>query len=204
MKSTVFLLFLIISIVISACVPQPATEPISDELPGAVKEAESAQDEAGDFVNESVVEEVIEAANPEELAQPDSCTDSRDCQFGRQCIDGDCLRVEDIYDTDCEVKCNFNGVVVETSDGETYELTRGRGAYTAAGALTWNLVPGPDYCPGDEVLVPIEIKKTLYEDLLNTQLIVVSPGETSEKITHPTIKWVDFTLKVVSVDESCQ
>ena len=131
------------------------------------------------------------------------CTDTAECEANEQCIERVCSTIEELYDTDCSNKCNFDSVVIDTSDGETYTFNRGRGAYTFAGALNWKLLTGPDYCPGDKVIVPFEIEKVSYGEVLNTQTIIVSPGETSDRIDHPTISRVDFTLEVTSINEEC-
>ena len=83
------------------------------------------------------------------------CTDISECEGIEQCIEGECKTIAQLYKTDCDVTCNFNSVVVETSDGESYIFNRGQGSYSYAGALAWTLQGGPDYCKEDEIIVPI-------------------------------------------------
>jgi len=199
MKKLIFLC-LIISVFLIGC-QQPGQETVVKEIIEA---------EALEKAVETSVTQVKEVPKPvlaepvvEKVVEKVGCDDTRECAANEQCIEGECQTIAELYDTDCENKCNFNSVVVETSDDQTMTLSRGRGSYTAGGGLQWNLVPGPDYCPGDEIIIPIKIKKISYSELLNEQTIIVSPGEKSDRIKHPTIKSVDFTLKVVSVNEEC-
>ena len=150
--------------------------------------------------------EVVPEPTPEPVVEEPvfvGCTDIKDCQGTEQCIEGECKTIAQLYKTDCDIKCNFKSVVVETSDGESTTINRGQGSYSYAGALAWTLQSGPDYCKEDKVIVPIKLEKNSYGKVLETQTIVVSPGETSDVITHPTVKSMSFTAKIVSVDESC-
>ncbi|MBT3835965.1 hypothetical protein HOD05_01365 [Candidatus Woesearchaeota archaeon] len=131
------------------------------------------------------------------------CKDTSECQGIEQCIEGECKTIAQLYKTDCDVKCNFKSILVETSDGESTTINRGQGSYSYAGALAWTLQSGPDYCKEDKVIVPIKLEKNSYGKILETQTIILSPGETSDIITHPTVKSMSFTAKIVSVDESC-
>ena len=108
-----------------------------------------------------------------------------------------------LYNTDCDNKCTITGVKVETSDGEEYDLTLGQGSYTAAGALEWKLLKTPDYCQGETPLVAINIIKKTTGKIVGEQVLTLRKGETSEVITHPTVKRVKFTATLVDVAESC-
>jgi len=134
----------------------------------------------------------------------EGCKQNKDCPAGNLCIDGDCGKIADLYVTEgCTQKCNFKDAVVETSDGQTFTLNRGKGDYTAAGAIEWSLSTGPDYCPGDDIIVPVKIKKKNLGKLINEQYVTVKVGEKSDVITHPNIKSIKFTFTVKSVKEEC-
>lgn len=153
-----------------------------------------------DTVEEIVVEEAIEE-EPET-----TCTVSEDCLWNEHCIQGVCGTTSKIYDTegDCESKCNFNNVVVITSDGDELTLSRGQGSYTAAGAVEWKLLSSSDYCLGENPTpVAIQLIKKNLGQILSKEVIVLDVGEVSDSILHPTIASIDFTLEVQSIDESC-
>ncbi len=134
----------------------------------------------------------------------DGCKQNKDCPAGNVCIDGECGTVANLYKTEgCSKKCNFNNAVVETSDGQTFTLNRGKGDYTAAGAIEWKLVTGPDYCQGDDIIVPVMIKKKYLGKIVNEQYVTVKVGEKSEVVTHPNMKSIKFTFTVKSVNEEC-
>jgi len=90
-----------------------------------------------------------------------------------------------------------------TSDGETYNVVKGKGGYTAASALEWTTMLNPSYCKGDEVKIPIKILKRNYGKILGDELILLKVGEKSKVITHPVMDEIKFTLTVQSVDEKC-
>ena len=69
--------------------------------------------------------------------------------------------------------------------------------------MEWKLVSGPDYCPGDEIIVPIQLIKKNLGKVISKEILTLHPGETTEKITHPTIKSVGFTITVEKVEEVC-
>ncbi len=202
-KSLFFMLLslLLICLLVSGCwfeKEKSAVEQI-EEVPEEVKEPIKLEEEKEPVKEqlEELVEEIVE----EPVKQ--GCTDNDECEWGKKCIDGVCSTIAELYDTDCENKCNFNSVVVKTSDGETYTLNRGKSAYTAAGALSWKLLSGPDYCPGDEIIVPIEIEKLSLGKVLNKQTITVNKGDKSEAITHPKMKSISFTLEITDLNEIC-
>ena len=172
-------------------------------LVGCAKSVDFEETSSENIVSEELEEEVIEPEVEEEITTVESCNDSRECKVGEDCIDNTCTTIEALYKTECTQKCNFKQVEILTSDGENYILNRGESSYTSAGALAWKLLRGPDYCPGEEVIVPIELEKINYGDILNTQIVTVKVGETSDVITHPTSKRVKFTLTVESVNEVC-
>jgi hypothetical protein len=132
------------------------------------------------------------------------CIQNSDCAWDESCIDGECGTVANLYVTEgCTKKCNFNSVVLETSDKQTFTLNRGKGDYTAAGAIEWKLVTGPNYCPGDDIIVPVSIKKKYSGKIVNEQYVTVKVGHKSAVITHPNMKSIQFTFTVKSVKEEC-
>ncbi len=190
MKKLIPLLFLLILSIIVGCanrvqiqaepVPEPSVETVSVNT-----------------TSEPVVEEVIV---PEVNL---SCAVTADCDAGKQCIDGECGTIEALYSTNCESKCNFEEVVISTSDNESYTLGRGQGSYTAAGALEWKLVAVPDHCAAENILVPIKIIKKNYGRILGEEVLTLHEGETSDVVTHPAISRIAFTVKLDSVKEEC-
>ena len=133
-----------------------------------------------------------------------SCTLTADCAEGKQCIDGQCGTVEALYTTACPSKCNFEEVIISTSDGDTYTLGKGQGSYTAAGALEWKLISVPNYCPLEKVIVPIRIIAKNYSKIVGEYALTLQEGETSERIIHPAIPSVEFTVTVDKVKEKCE
>jgi hypothetical protein len=146
-------------------------------------------------------------AEPEEvIIEPEetSCEKKADCPQGERCIEGVCGVISDLYQTEgCTDTCNYKNVEISTSDGEEYTLNRGRGSYSYAGAIEWKLTPGPDYCQGDEVPIPITLIKKNSGEVLEQQTIVLTEGETSEVVTHPTIERISFTATIESLVETC-
>lgn len=132
-----------------------------------------------------------------------SCTINSDCEQGKSCINKICGKVADLYNTACESKCNFNQIEISTSDGDDFNLSRGQGSYTAAGAVEWKLLSGPDYCPGNEIIVPVELIRKDTGKIIGKEVITLNPGKTSDSITHPSIKSISFTLKIEKVNEEC-
>jgi hypothetical protein len=131
------------------------------------------------------------------------CEDNKECPQGKKCIGKQCRTVESLYDLNCEAKCNFKRATLRTSAGETVVLKRGESTYAYAGALQYNLLSGPDYCPGSAI-VPIQIGKVTTGKVLNTQVITLTKGEKSESLTHPKISRINFTIEVNDIAEECQ
>tara|TARA_Y100000310_G_C20621728_1_gene783707 strand:- start:234 stop:797 length:564 start_codon:yes stop_codon:yes gene_type:complete len=154
----------------------------------------------------------IQAEEPEPTEEPEiepgvvevpACTVKADCEEWKDCIDGECKVVADLYNTECENKCDYNNVVVKTSDGNTLTLSRGQGSYTSAGAVEWKLMPGPKYCPDENLPIPIKLLKKNTGEILSEEIVTLKVGETSNTITHPTISRVSFTVTVESINEVC-
>ena len=138
------------------------------------------------------------------VIEPISCKTNSECSVGLICIDNKCGTIEDLYQTNCTKKCNFNNVAVLTSDGNTLTLNRGRGDYTAAGAVEWILASGPDYCKTAKTIVPVKLLAKNYGKIINEKYITINAGEKSTVITHPTIKNINFFLTIKSVNETCK
>lgn len=132
-----------------------------------------------------------------------TCEYNTDCAENLLCINKECKTLASLYETDCEQKCTITSVKVKTSDDEEYDLGLGQGSYTAAGALEWKLLKTPDYCPGSDPLVAIEVIKKTTGKIVGEQVLTLHKGDTSEEITHPTVKRVKFTAQLEEVTESC-
>ena len=166
LKLLIFLVFSLLLILVSGCeyyVPdvsnEISSEPVSEKVVKVV---------------ENVTLEIVQKNKP-------VCEVNTDCEWGTFCIDAKCQKIDDLYVTEgCESKCNFNSVVIETSDKQTFTLNRGQGDYTAAGAVEWTLASGPDYCKGDDILVPVKIKKKNMGKVISEEYTVVKVGETSK------------------------
>ena len=140
---------------------------------------------------------------PEPLLEKFGCEYNSDCAEGLLCINKECKTLASLFKTDCENKCTITGVKVETSDGESYDLTLGQGSYTAAGALEWKLMKTPDYCQGEDPLVAVNVIKKTTGKVVGEQVLTLHKGETSEVVTHPTVKSVKFTATLADVTEKC-
>lgn len=137
------------------------------------------------------------------VPEPIGCEYNSDCKEGLFCINKECKTLASLYNTDCANKCTITGVKVETSDGEKYDLSLGQGSYTAAGALEWKLLKTPDYCKGENTLVAVNIIKKTTGKVVGEQVLTLHKGETSEIVTHPTVKSVKFTATLADVKEEC-
>ncbi len=133
-----------------------------------------------------------------------ACTHNINCSGNELCIDSKCGTIANLYQTEgCNKKCNFKEIIIKTSDEDTFTLSRGKGDYTSAGAIEWITASGPDYCQGNEVIVPVKIIKKNLGKIINEEYVTVRVGEKSKVITHPTIKTIKFTFEVKSVHEEC-
>ncbi|MDO8511392.1 MAG: hypothetical protein Q7S55_04465 [Nanoarchaeota archaeon] len=132
-----------------------------------------------------------------------SCQYNSDCKDNLLCIDGSCKTLASLYKTDCDNKCTITAVSVKTSDGEKYDLGLGQGSYTAAGALEWKLLKTPDYCQGENPLVAVNLIKKTTGKVVGEQILTLHEGDTSEEVTHPTVKSVKFTATLAGVTENC-
>lgn len=162
---------------------------------------------------EQVIEEIVQEVEAEpvieeivEVEVETGCTTKTECAWNEHCIEGECAQLTTIYDTEsvCDSKCNFNQVQITTSDGDEFELARGKGDYTLAGAIEWQLMSGADYCLGDDsTTVAIKLKKKNYGEIIEEQVILVNQGEISQIISHPIMTTAAFTLTVNSINEEC-
>ena len=148
-------------------------------------------------------ENLSEEATIQESLQKVSCEYNTECEQNLLCIDGSCQTLASLYKTDCENKCMITAVKVKTSDDEEYDLRLGQGSYTAAGALEWKLLKTPDYCPGADPLVAVNIIKKTTGKIVGEQILTLHKGDSSEEITHPTVKSVKFRAMLTEVTEVC-
>lgn len=141
----------------------------------------------------------------EETKSALKCTHSSNCTEKELCIEGSCQLLASVYKTEgCTKKCNFQKIKITTGDGEKYELSRGQGSYTAASALEWTISSGPDYCFGEKIIIPIKVLKRNYGKVFADEVVLLNVGVTSKTITHPLMPEIAFTLRVGSVEESCE
>lgn len=155
--------------------------------------------------SETVSGTTVETTTTSETAVFPTCTKNANCSAGKVCIDKQCKTLNDVYTPvlDCQKKCNYNSVKFTTSDGEVYDLKKGEGSYSYAGALEWKVKALPDYCPGQAPKVALLLLKKNAGKVLEETYLTLSVGETSQLITHPTIKRVQFNVKVNSISEAC-
>ena len=90
-----------------------------------------------------------------------------------------------------------------TNDGEVIILKPGEGNYAYAGAMGFDLLKVPAYCPEQNLVIPLEIEKVTTGKVLNTQVVTLTKGEKSSVISHPTIKRIQFTLEIKEIKEEC-
>ncbi len=134
-----------------------------------------------------------------------SCTVNADCPAGNVCIDGNCSKLSAAYATEaCAQQCGLKEVTVRTSDGDVLVLPPGKGSYTAAGGLDWNVVAVPPFCKEDEGKILFRIVRKKGGQILNEEYITLRKGETSKALTHPSIKKLAFTLKAEDVKVECK
>ena len=150
-----------------------------------------------------VTETVPEAPQTPPTQEVVGCEYNSDCKEGLLCINKECKTLASLYKTDCANKCSITAVKVKASDGEQYDLSLGQGSYTAAGALEWKLMKTPDYCQGGNPLVAVDIIKKTTGKIVGEQVLALHKGETSEVVTHPTVKSVKFTATLMDVTEKC-
>lgn len=193
MKKIIIMFLLVTTVFLLSCSPsiptqpelrvEPSTEP---DTPVEVPAAEPSAEESAPVVPANI-----------------SCTLTADCEAGKQCLNGQCGTIEALYSTDCASKCNFDEVLISTSDGESYTLGRGQGSYTAAGAIEWKLLNVPNYCATELAVVPLRIIAKNYGKIVGEYALTLQEGETSEQIVHPDIPSIEFTVTVDEVKEEC-
>lgn len=137
------------------------------------------------------VTETLPEPQPEATSEPVveiekvGCEYNSNCEQGLLCINRECKALASLYKTDCENKCSVSGVKVETSDGETYDLTLGQGSYTAAGALEWKLMKTPDYCQGEDPLVAVNIIKKTTGKVVGEQVLTLHKATPATQLLIP-------------------
>ncbi|HLC88672.1 MAG TPA: hypothetical protein VJG49_01420 [Candidatus Nanoarchaeia archaeon] len=139
------------------------------------------------------------------LQQGGQCNDNRECAYGLYCIANTCNSLSSLYtgQGDCSKLCSYYAIKILTSDGETYDLKPKQGSYTGAGALEWKTLQMPQYCKGEQPIVPINILTKQTGEVINEKVIWLHEGQTSQVLTHPNISKIAFTLTVADVFESC-
>ena len=132
-----------------------------------------------------------------------SCTYNAECPSGNVCVEDVCRKLADLpsFSAECSSLCTTTNVVLKTNTGETHDIATGRGSYTSAGALEWK-TERMQHCEGDP-FVPVRISLMNYGKAIGEYYIVLSEGETSEKLTHPTISSVAFQLTVEDITSEC-
>ena len=141
-----------------------------------------------------------------EKAETVLCEQNSDCASlgeGQVCIDGICGSLEEMYlPQTCDAACKVTRVLVKTSGGESYDYVPGKGSYTAAGALEWRLVRGPNHCAG-EAKIPVQVTLRQYGNIISERYITLEKETESKKLTHPGVSTLAFTLTAEEIDEEC-
>lgn len=103
----------------------------------------------------------------------------------------------------CSISCRSAEVSLSTSDGETYDVGPGRGGYTYAGALAWEVVSDSAYCKGKTPQATFKISKKQAGKIIATETFTLNEGQTSPPLTHPSIKRAPFTFTVKKIMGEC-
>ena len=145
--------------------------------------------------------------NEREVAPPvveGSCTDNLQCGSDKSCINGRCMSLLEVYKGSpvCGKICNYYTVVVETSDGETYNVKPKRGSYTCVGALEWKVMENNDHCQGEKPVIPIMVIYKEPGSILSEEVITLRRRE-SKTLQHPTLPSCALTLTVNEIYELC-
>lgn len=183
---------LFLAVLLVSCIPVPSTNQTSESAP----------------LTGNVSPSPLSAPEPLPVPEPVpeinlSCSVNADCEQGTSCINGQCRSITSLYNTDCDNKCTFTELTFSTSDGDTYTLKEGQGSYTAAGAVEWKVATVPDFCPDENVVVPLRIIKKNYGKILSEEVVTLAEGQTSGTITHPAISSIKFTVKADRVGKEC-
>ena len=149
------------------------------------------------------VDNVTPAENRSSVVNANRCQFNANCTDS-YCIDGKCLSLSSLNAANCSKKCSLQEVEVYTSDKETYNFPPGQGSYTAAGALEWEILKIPGYCPTKNLIVPIKFSTKNYGKVYADEVLALPLNKTSKVIKHPLIKDIAFTLTVKSVKEKCE
>jgi hypothetical protein len=159
-----------------------------------------------------IISEAIEVAEvePEPIPEPEpiviepiSCTTKTDCVGNEACIEGFCGLVSDLYNTNCENKCSYDSLIIVDQTGERFEVLRGQGSYTAAGAVEWKTLVTPEYCKQNNLPIPIKVIKKNTGKVLSEEVLVLNVGKLSSVVKHPSIASIAVTFKVESINEVC-
>jgi hypothetical protein len=161
----------------------------------------TAQDNSADNVAEN--EETPQEPDVEQ--ETTGCKVNSDCSAGKVCIDNQCGIIREIHQTeDCTETCNYNEITVLTNEGDTLILPPGKGSYTAGGGIEWKISSAPDYCKGEETIVPFKILLRSGGKAIHEEVVTVKVGETSKEIVHPNSEKYKITLTVKEINEVCE
>ncbi|MBI2668417.1 hypothetical protein HYX14_01105 [Candidatus Woesearchaeota archaeon] len=140
----------------------------------------------------------------EALSAAGTCTDNLQCSSDEYCVNKKCTALSSLYKGSpvCDKMCNYYTMNIKTSDGESYSVKPKQGSYTCVGALEWKIMEAPDHCKGEKAVVPIKIIKKAPGKILSEEVITLSRRQTSQTITHPTVK-CSLTLTVEEIYELC-
>jgi hypothetical protein len=166
------------------------------------KEIENEETSNEIVPEEIIVEEDVNEIVEEVIEEVKLCVSNDDCP--EICLDGQCSSLAEQYPIkDCQVKCQLKEVTVITNENQEIVLTVNREGYTMAGAISW-IVPRIEYCQGDNIKIPFQLKKKQFGKVVNEQYITVKEGQTSDVITHPGMEGVKLTFTIKETVEECQ
>lgn len=123
---------------------------------------------------------------------------------------------------ECESNSDCNDDIAETQDSclskevkygkesycihkplvEDYRLKPRQGSYTAMGALEWKILDMPQYCKGEQPIVPIKLSYKKTGEIIREDVITLKLGE-SKVLTHPEYSDPLGTLVVSKIFELC-
>jgi hypothetical protein len=204
-KKILILIILLISMLLISC-NQIRNDDSSLQWGNSEKENEISDLEP-ETNQETEEKEEVEVSVELEKIEPKEklvCTHNSNCTSEKMCIESQCQVLEELYLTEnCLKKCKVSKVKITTSEGVSYELPPGKGDYSAAGALDWTIVSVPEYCQGEEIVVPIKVLKRNYELVYSDEVVMIKEGEKSKVIKHPLMPSIAFVLEITEVVENC-
>lgn len=123
---------------------------------------------------------------------------------------------------ECESNSDCNDDIAETQDSclskevkygkesycihkplvEDYRLKPRQGSYTAMGALEWKILDMPQYCKGEQPIVPIKLIYKKTGEIIREDVVTLKQGE-SKVLIHPEYPQPLGTLVVSKIFELC-